>query len=259
MTRLTIYGDFNCPFSALASVRADVLLAADAYEIDWRAVQHDTAIPTAGEAVEGDTAAGLADEVATIADLSDHDVRLHLVGPTRPLQHRRRLRRVRGCGRRRGSASPAALRRRVGRRPQPRRPRRPRPPRRCWPRRRHRSSVAGRVRGAPPAHHPDPGAAGRVHLPRVGRAGPPRRTRRSDAPIITEEQRERPTSSPIGRYGDDEPTVSGRIMERHRDRHHAGYLPEANHGARTTSRRPRQGGPRGPRRISRGPDVSAVC
>ena len=81
MTRLTIYGDFNCPFSALASVRADLLLAADAYQIDWRAVQHDTATPIAGEAVEGDTAAGLADEVATIADLSDHDVRLHLVVP----------------------------------------------------------------------------------------------------------------------------------------------------------------------------------
>jgi 2-hydroxychromene-2-carboxylate isomerase len=81
VTRLTIYGDFNCPFSALASVRADVLLAADAYEIDWRAVQHDTAIPTAGAAVEGDAAAGLAAEVATIADVSAHDVRLHLVVP----------------------------------------------------------------------------------------------------------------------------------------------------------------------------------
>ncbi len=81
MTRLTIYGDFNCPFSALASVRADVLRAGDAYEIDWRAVQHDTAIPTAGEAVEGDTAAELAEEIATIADLSDHDVRLRLVVP----------------------------------------------------------------------------------------------------------------------------------------------------------------------------------
>jgi 2-hydroxychromene-2-carboxylate isomerase len=76
-----MYGDFNCPFSALASVRADVLLAADAYEIDWRAVQHNRAIPIAGEAVEGDTAAGLADEVATIADLSDQDMRLHLVVP----------------------------------------------------------------------------------------------------------------------------------------------------------------------------------
>ena len=81
MTRLTIYGDFNCPFSALASVRADVLLAAGAYDIDWRAIQHDTAIPTAGESVEGDTAAGLADEVATIAELSDLDVRLLLVVP----------------------------------------------------------------------------------------------------------------------------------------------------------------------------------
>jgi 2-hydroxychromene-2-carboxylate isomerase len=81
VTRLTIYGDFNCPFSALASVRADVLRAGDAYEIDWRAIQHDTAIPAAGEAVEGDTAAGLADEVATIADLSGHDVRLQLMVP----------------------------------------------------------------------------------------------------------------------------------------------------------------------------------
>jgi 2-hydroxychromene-2-carboxylate isomerase len=81
VTRLTIYGDFNCPFSALASVRADVLRAGDAYEIDWRAIQHDTAVPTAGEAVEGDTAAGLADEVATIADLSGHAVRLQLMVP----------------------------------------------------------------------------------------------------------------------------------------------------------------------------------
>ena len=81
MTRLTLYGDFNCPFSALASVRADVLLAADAYQIDWRAVQHDTALPTAGEPVAGDNAAEIADEVATIADLSAHDVRLHLVVP----------------------------------------------------------------------------------------------------------------------------------------------------------------------------------
>lgn len=82
MTRLTIYGDFNCPFSALASIRADVLLtAADAYEIDWRAIQHDAAIPPAGEPVDGDTGLGLAREVAMVADLSDHDVCLHLVVP----------------------------------------------------------------------------------------------------------------------------------------------------------------------------------
>ena len=51
------------------------------YEIDWRAIQHDTAIPAAGEPVEGDTAAALAAEVATILELSEHDVRLHLVVP----------------------------------------------------------------------------------------------------------------------------------------------------------------------------------
>jgi 2-hydroxychromene-2-carboxylate isomerase len=79
--RLTIYGDFNCPFSALASARADVLLAADAYAIDWRAIQHDTVIPAGGEPVEGDLAAALAAEVATIRDLSEQDVRLHLVVP----------------------------------------------------------------------------------------------------------------------------------------------------------------------------------
>jgi predicted DsbA family dithiol-disulfide isomerase len=80
--RLTIYGDFNCPFSALASTRADVLLVSRTHEIDWRAVQHNTAIPAAGEAVEGDSAAGLAAEVATIAELSKDDMRLRLLVPS---------------------------------------------------------------------------------------------------------------------------------------------------------------------------------
>jgi 2-hydroxychromene-2-carboxylate isomerase len=81
VTRLIIYGDFNCPFSALASVRADALRATAAnYEIDWRAVQHDRAIPTAGEPVGGDTAAALAAEVTKILELSD-DVHLQLVVP----------------------------------------------------------------------------------------------------------------------------------------------------------------------------------
>jgi 2-hydroxychromene-2-carboxylate isomerase len=81
VSRLRIYGDFNCPFSALASVRADVLLATHSYAIDWRAIQHDTAIPLAGEPVEGDTAAGLESEVAKILDLSEHDAHLQLVVP----------------------------------------------------------------------------------------------------------------------------------------------------------------------------------
>ena len=81
MPRLIIYGDFNCPFSALASVRADLLQDAGQSEIEWRAVQHDTAIPLTGEAVEGDTAAELATEVATILELSAHDAHLELVVP----------------------------------------------------------------------------------------------------------------------------------------------------------------------------------
>jgi predicted DsbA family dithiol-disulfide isomerase len=79
--RLTIFGDFNCPFSALATPRADVLLAANRYEVDWRAIQHDTGIPPVGEPVVGEVAAGLAAEVATIADLSDGGVRVQLVAP----------------------------------------------------------------------------------------------------------------------------------------------------------------------------------
>lgn len=78
---LTIYGDFNCPFSALASARADVLLAVGSHQVDWRAIQHDTSIATGGEPVEGDTAAALAAEIAAILELSDRDLRLHLVVP----------------------------------------------------------------------------------------------------------------------------------------------------------------------------------
>jgi 2-hydroxychromene-2-carboxylate isomerase len=78
---LTIYGDFNCPFSALASARADVLLASGRHDIEWRAIQHDTAIPAAGEPVDGDTAVALATELATIRELSGRDLPLHLIVP----------------------------------------------------------------------------------------------------------------------------------------------------------------------------------
>lgn len=38
--RIVLYGDFNCPWSYLASRRADVL-ATDGVEVDWRAVEHE--------------------------------------------------------------------------------------------------------------------------------------------------------------------------------------------------------------------------
>ena len=78
---LTIYGDFNCPFSALASVRADLLLATGFHNVHWRAIQHDRAIPAAGAPVDRQMADELAVEIATIHDLSEHDVRLHLAPP----------------------------------------------------------------------------------------------------------------------------------------------------------------------------------
>src|ERR1044071_7100730 len=79
---LKIYGDFNCPFCALASARVDVLLAAGTHEVSWRAIQHDTTIPPSGERVEGHTAGALETEVARVFDLSETDLRLRLVVPS---------------------------------------------------------------------------------------------------------------------------------------------------------------------------------
>jgi DSBA-like thioredoxin domain len=56
---LVIYGDFNCPFSALASARAQRLERSETARVDWRAVEHDPDIPPGGEPVDG----VLADEV----------------------------------------------------------------------------------------------------------------------------------------------------------------------------------------------------
>ena len=57
--RLVIYGDFNCPFSALASDRAARLERAAVAEVDWRAVAHDLRIPTVGGPIGPDDRRGL--------------------------------------------------------------------------------------------------------------------------------------------------------------------------------------------------------
>ncbi len=49
--QLVIYGDFNCPFSALASSRAARLEQAGGAEVDWRAAAHDLEIPVPGQPV----------------------------------------------------------------------------------------------------------------------------------------------------------------------------------------------------------------
>lgn len=64
--RIVIYGDFNCPYSYLASVRADRLLENGAIDLEWRAVEHDPTIPSTGQPVEGETATALAREIAEV-------------------------------------------------------------------------------------------------------------------------------------------------------------------------------------------------
>src|SRR5438309_11493539 len=50
--KLVIYGDFNCPFSALASDRAARLEATGRVVVEWRAVEHDPSIPAEGRPVD---------------------------------------------------------------------------------------------------------------------------------------------------------------------------------------------------------------
>lgn len=66
---LVVYGDFNCPYSALASVRVDELVARGITAVRWRAVEHEPSIPAGGEPVEGELAADLEREVAEVRGL----------------------------------------------------------------------------------------------------------------------------------------------------------------------------------------------
>ncbi len=43
-----IYGDFNCPFSYLASLRADRLIRSRTAGVDWRAIEHDRSLAVTG-------------------------------------------------------------------------------------------------------------------------------------------------------------------------------------------------------------------
>ncbi len=45
--RMIVYGDFNCPYSYLASQRTDALVRLG-HRVDWRAVEHDPRLPVTG-------------------------------------------------------------------------------------------------------------------------------------------------------------------------------------------------------------------
>lgn len=66
---LVVYGDFNCPYSCLASTRADALLDAGIAEIEWRAVEHDPALPTPSRPATGELAEMFGRELAAVAGL----------------------------------------------------------------------------------------------------------------------------------------------------------------------------------------------
>lgn len=77
---LIIYGDFNCPFSAVASRRAAQLEAAGLARIDWRAVVHDPSVPTAARPVTAEQRDAFRDELDQISELLNDadDVELHV-------------------------------------------------------------------------------------------------------------------------------------------------------------------------------------
>jgi 2-hydroxychromene-2-carboxylate isomerase len=71
---LIVYGDFNCPYSYLASQRADSLTRLGKAEVEWRAVEHDPALPLTGLPSHGDQEKWDA-ELAEVAALARPDER----------------------------------------------------------------------------------------------------------------------------------------------------------------------------------------
>jgi hypothetical protein len=64
-----IYGDFNCPYSFLASQRADRLVRSGEAAVEWRAVEHDRLLPLTGTS-SGADAADWDRELAEVAALA---------------------------------------------------------------------------------------------------------------------------------------------------------------------------------------------
>jgi hypothetical protein len=54
--QLIVYGDFNCPYSYLASQRVDALVNGRLARVEWRAVEHDRGMPVTGRPTGPDRA-----------------------------------------------------------------------------------------------------------------------------------------------------------------------------------------------------------
>ena len=83
---LVIYGDFNCPFSALASDRAARLEQTGTATVDWRAVEHAPDISRTGDSAASieEVDRELEQVYALLVDGED----LHLARPARPSNSR---------------------------------------------------------------------------------------------------------------------------------------------------------------------------
>lgn len=62
-----IFGDFNCPFSALANARANRLAVAGRLRVDWCSVEHDTTIGPNESPLTSEQAAAFRAELEQIA------------------------------------------------------------------------------------------------------------------------------------------------------------------------------------------------
>jgi hypothetical protein len=66
---LIVYGDFNCPYSYLASLRVDAVMRAGQAEVEWRTVEHDPRLALTGTPSSLDSQSWQR-ELAEVADLA---------------------------------------------------------------------------------------------------------------------------------------------------------------------------------------------
>jgi len=69
---LTVYGDFNCPYSYLASLRVDSFLAAG-IDVEWRAVEHQKDLPVVGRRLDDGGRRAVAEELESVRQLLSPD------------------------------------------------------------------------------------------------------------------------------------------------------------------------------------------
>jgi len=65
---VVVYGDFNCPYSYLACLRVDILVAAG-IDVEWRAVEHAPGLPVTGRRLDAAGGAQVEAELNAVREL----------------------------------------------------------------------------------------------------------------------------------------------------------------------------------------------